>query len=83
MLSSNKTDPKPSRFWTLMPLYVRIGFALIILFGMIGNCTGHSGASVVVFMVTAIMWVCVRIVTEAIEAMRILSLTSKGDKPKQ
>lgn len=62
------------------PLYVRIGFALVVLFGMVGNCAGRREGSLVVFIMVTILWACTRIVQEGIDAYRILSLAKKHDK---
>ena len=62
------------------PLYIRLGWGLIILFGMIGNCAGRRQESVVVFIFVAIMWSCLRAMTEAIDAYRILTLARAHDE---
>jgi hypothetical protein len=68
-----------ARFFARYPLYVRIGFGAVILFGMVGNCAGHREGSLVVFMLTATVWACCRIVQEAIEATRVLMAVKEHD----
>lgn len=49
-------------------LYWRIGFGLLILFGMLGNCTGRHEQAVVVFIITAVVWACLRMLVEGVES---------------
>lgn len=49
-------------------LYWRIGWALLVLFGMVGNCAGKRTESVLVFVIAAIVWTCLRILAEGIES---------------
>lgn len=60
-----------------MPFYIRIGFGLVVLFGMIGNCTGRHEQSVAVFVLVTVLWVCTRIINEAIDSYHALRLLSK------
>jgi len=79
-------QPEPSelqKFAGRYPLYVRIGFALVVLFGMVGNCAGRREGSLVVFIMVTILWACTRIVQEGIDAYRILTLAKKHDKQKK
>lgn len=52
----------------LTGLYWRMGFGLLILFGMVGNCAGHRDEAVVIFVITAVVWTCLRILVEGIES---------------
>lgn len=54
------------------PLYVRMAFGLIILFGMVGNCAGKTDGSLYVFILTAVVWTCCRIVQEGLDAYNIV-----------
>lgn len=54
------------------PFYVRIGFGLLVMFGMVSNCAGESEVAVAVFVLTAIVWVCCRIIQEEMDSWRIL-----------
>jgi hypothetical protein len=77
--------PEPSeleKFAGRYPLYVRIGFAMVVLFGMVGNCAGRREGSLVVFIIVTILWACSRMVQEGIDAWRILSLAKKHDQKK-
>lgn len=55
-----------------LPLYVRLGFGMIILFGMVGNCAGHHEKSVIIFVLTAVIWACLRIIEEAVASVQLL-----------
>jgi len=49
-------------------LYWRIGFGLLILFGMLGNCTGRHEQAVAIFVITAVVWACLRMLVEGVES---------------
>lgn len=53
-------------------LYWRIGFGLLILFGMLGNCTGRHEQAVTIFVITAVVWTCLRIFIEGVESYMAL-----------
>jgi hypothetical protein len=72
-------DNPVAKHMARVPLYIRVGFGMFILFGMLGNCAGHREQSVLVFVVVSLMWCCLRILTEAVEAYRILSLAKQHD----
>lgn len=77
-------DKQPSetalnKFFARVPLYARLGFGAIVLFGLLGNCTGHRDGSIVVFVFVSVIWCCNRIITEAFEAYRILLIAKKLD----
>lgn len=55
-----------------LPLYVRVGWMMLVAFAMVGDCAGHREGAVVVFLVTAAMWVGMRIITEGQVAMSVL-----------
>lgn len=61
-----------NKYMMRLPLYMRIFFGLIVLFGMVGNCAGKSEGAFIVFAYTAIMWVCMRIIQEAIQSLTLL-----------
>ena len=64
-------------------LYWRMGWALLIVFGMVGNCSGRHDAAVLVFVVAAVVWVCLRILIEGVEAwgaLRYLRLYDEAIK---
>ena len=75
-------DGKLAQFVARYPLYVKIGFGMVIAFGMVGNCAGHREGSVIIFVLTATLWACTRIIQEAIEAWRVLTLAKAHDKSK-
>jgi hypothetical protein len=66
---------EPLKFRARLPLYARVGFGLVVLFALLGNCTRPtSPAPVVIAAMVSVLWVCTRIVQEAIEAWHILVL---------
>jgi hypothetical protein len=85
-MDKQPTDNAVTRFFSRLPLYTRMGFGGLVVFGMVGNCSGHRQQSVVVLAIVAMIWCCLRILTEAIEAYRILYLAKQHDadqkKPK-
>lgn len=66
-----------------LPLYTRVGFGLIIVFGMVGNCAGKREGSIVVFALTAIMWTCLRILQEALASWKLLGELKKWEESQQ
>jgi hypothetical protein len=60
------------RVLLLYPLYVRIGFGTLVLFGMVGNCVGKREESIAIFLLVAIVWVLMRIISDAIDSIRLL-----------
>ena len=80
MLQPNK---EPSEFQKQMgrfPLYMRICWATLVVFGMVGNCAGHREQSLAILILVAVMWVTIRILVEGIEAYKILHLAVNHDK---
>lgn len=67
-------------FWVKYPLYVKILFASIVAFAMVGNCSGHREASLVIFAVVTVCWVCTRIIAEAIDSFMILKQLNRLEK---
>jgi len=66
------------------PLYIRLGWGMILLFGMVGNCARPgTPIPIYVFIFVAIMWSCTRAMTEAIDAYRILMLAKAHDNEKK
>jgi hypothetical protein len=64
-----------------IPLYTRLGFALIVIFGMVGNCAKPGDSRpIIIFMIVSILWCCSRILLEGLEAYRILRLAHQHDK---
>ena len=61
-------------------LYVRIAWGLIILFGMVGNFTGHGTQAFTVWVLAAFMWTLIRIVDEALKAADDLRQLRHADK---
>jgi hypothetical protein len=57
-----------------VPLYTRIGFALLVVFGMIGNCMGRTDQALMIIVVTIVVWTSTRMIQEGLEAYRILAL---------
>lgn len=66
-----------------LQLYVRMGWGVLLLFGMLGNCA-KPGNPVPVYIIifVAIMWSCVRALTEAIDAYRVLMMARAHDAKK-
>ncbi len=61
--------------------YGKLGFALVLMFGMVGNLM-MPGIMYPLFIIllVCVMWVAVRIVQEAAEALTYLQ---KGEEPKE
>jgi len=67
-----------------IPLYVRLGWGALLLFGMVGNCAKPgSPGPVYIFILVGIMWACIRAMTEAIDAYRVLMLVRAHDNEKK
>lgn len=79
-MSDNKPESKLDKVAARWPLYTRIGWAAVVVFGLVGNCAGHREGSAIVFIVTAIIWANVRIIQEAVEAFAILRLANEHEK---
>jgi hypothetical protein len=63
-----------------LPLYVRFAWGLLLAFGMVGQFARPSSpVPVYIYVMVAIMWACVRIITEAIDAYHILALARASD----
>lgn len=69
-------NPEPpaglARFTALMPLYTRLGWGLVIVFGIVGFLSGRTEQAFFICAMTAIMWTCMRILAEAIQSIAIL-----------
>lgn len=71
----NNKQPQSSglqKFILRYPLYVRIVFGLLVLFGMVGNLTGKREGSIIVFIFVALCWCLSRIIDEAFVSLRTL-----------
>lgn len=79
-------DPQPptglAKYLALMPLYVRIGFMLIVIFGLVGNCAGKVEGSLVVFVLVSILWVCSRILQEGFQSLQLLGQFKQWEEEK-
>lgn len=72
------------KFLGKVPLYVRIGFALLVVFGMVGNCARPGDTRpVVLFFFVATLWALMRILQEGIDAYRILKMAREHEAKKQ
>lgn len=60
------------KFMQRWPLYVRIGWALVVVFGMVGEFTGHKTGAMLVVVILTIVWTCTRILSEAFVSYRRL-----------
>lgn len=82
---SNKEDTKKATEALInaqggkFQLYLRIGFGLVVLFGMIGNCSGKSAQAVPIFIIVTILWACSRMLNEAMDAYRLLRLAKAAN----
>lgn len=84
MEQPTKEPTEFQKFAARFPLYIRLGWGALLLFGMIGNCARPgSPAPVYVFIMVGIMWSCLRAMTEAIDAYRILTLARAQDAEKK
>jgi hypothetical protein len=79
-MEPTKKPSEMEKFWARYPLYVRMGWALIIVFGLVGNCAGKREASLAVFIIASILWACTRMIQEGIDAYRILTMAKKHDQ---
>jgi hypothetical protein len=62
------------------PLYVRLGWGLLLLFGMVGNCARPGNiAPIYIFIFVGLMWSCTRAMTEAIDAYHTLRMANAHD----
>lgn len=59
---------KRQRLVYIVGSYLRMGFAFLILFAMIGNCSGKHDLAIAMFVITAVVWACLRIVAEGIDS---------------
>jgi hypothetical protein len=66
-------DNKPS-FAQLLPLYSRIGWAVLVAFAFTGVLLGHGGPAAAIALVSAVMWTLMRILVEGIESYKVLRL---------
>jgi hypothetical protein len=60
--------------------YIKIGYALVIMFSLIGVLLGRIWLAGTVAIVTALMWTISRILKEAIDA--VIELRKSKDKLK-
>lgn len=70
-------------FFAYYPQKVAVGFGLVIAFALVGNFAGHREASVVMTIITVVMWACTRIITEAIAGWRTISEGHAAAKEKK
>lgn len=61
--------PEPT-LGTYLALIVRIGWGLIILFGMVGTLAGHAAGPFVI-LISAAIWVSMKILFEALWCIRL------------
>jgi len=66
-----------------LPLYMRVAWAAIVVFGMVGNCSGHREQSLSLLFLISIMWISLRILTEGVEAWHILHLALAHERNDQ
>ena len=77
---SPKPDSPLTKFGTRYPLYVRMGYALIVLFALMGMLLGHNRYGMVIAVTISIVWACCRMVQEGIDAYRILLAVKQHDR---
>lgn len=73
---SDKQAPEAQIRIARFPLYNKIAWGLMVLFGMVGNCAGHREGAVVVIEFVSVMWVCIRIIQEALAAAMLLKVAN-------
>lgn len=49
-----------------------VGWMMLVAFAMVGDCAGHREGATAVMLLTAVMWVGVRIMKEGFEALDLL-----------
>ena len=73
-------QPVEPTLGTYLALAVRIGWGLIVLFGIVGTVVGHAAGPYVV-LISAAIWATMRILYEALWCLRIWRLISHKDDP--
>jgi hypothetical protein len=90
-LEPENNDQDPSQMTTIgtyLALSWRIGWGLLVLFGIVGTLAGHDAGPYVV-MLTATMWVSLKIIGEAVGALwlwKIIGIQGKlpeGDEAEE
>lgn len=82
-MDPNKSSKLPAgidRHLMRWPLYTRLGFGLIVLFGTVGNCAGHREGSAMVFVLVAVVWTCLRIIQEALVSWHVLKMLNEFEE---
>jgi hypothetical protein len=84
-VSSQSSNQRPSELIekvnNYIPLVSRIVFALVVLFGIVGALMKRGDLQpIYILVVTSVIWVCVRIVTEAMDAVKLLQMLAKAKK---
>jgi hypothetical protein len=69
-------------FSTRIMALTQMGFACMVVFCLVGNCTGHREASATCLLLVVVMWAAIRIVLEGILASAIL-VGPNSDKQQQ
>lgn len=59
--------------------YLAIGWGLLVVFAIIGTLTGRIDAAAIVGIITAVMWVMMRIIQDAVDAVIALRELNKKD----
>jgi hypothetical protein len=73
-----KNDPRT--FLQRLPLYVRVSYALIVLFGIVGSFVGRRDSSNIIFIVVGLVWTMTRILQEGVEAWTTLHIGQPPSK---
>jgi len=74
------TDNRSNTLGMKVGLYVQVAFGLIVLFGLIGNFAGHYESSLVIFVVTTIVWACSSMLNNALNAIHVLMALKELEK---
>lgn len=77
-MSDDNKQPTFSMKW---PLYVRMGWGLLVVFALVGNCAGKSSGAVVVLAISTLIWAGTKMLQEAIDAYLLLRLMNRPPEP--
>jgi len=76
------SDQQPTKLQKVMmkyPLYVRIVWAMIIMFGVVGQLFAGGTKPMLILIMTALAWTMVKIMNEATDALDVLRRIKKAE----
>jgi hypothetical protein len=75
-----RADKRVAMLQLKLPLYVKVVYGWIAMFCMIGVITNRREMAAIIFMITAVMWVLMQIVLDALQALIALSILKKTSR---